>query len=149
MSQIASIPINIGCSYGACSLAAAVLPPILSAMFEKYKQRTTMISWSVFSGTVTIVCLVIIQPRLRVTGGSKISRKSPLSGDISYGFFTKPIFWLVLVSNGLQACAQSLPSVYLPSYATDLHITVNRASLLLTYSNLAGLIVLPFLGILL
>lgn len=107
-----------------------------------------MISWSIFSGTVMAVCLLSIRPRLRLTGENQISQKSPLSGDISYSFFAKPIFWLVLVSNVLQALAQSLPSVYLPSYATDMQITAGKASLLLTYYNLTGLIVQPFLGIL-
>lgn len=107
-----------------------------------------MIGWGIFSGSIISIALLCIRPRLQTTFNGPISEKSPLSGDISYRFLAKPLFWLVLLSNILQALAQYLPSVYLPSYATDIGATAAKAALLLTYYNLTSVVCQPFIGML-
>jgi predicted MFS family arabinose efflux permease len=46
----------------------------------------------------------------------------------------------------LQGLANFLPATYLPSYATDLGISVSNASLLITYLSLSGMIGQALLG---
>lgn len=60
----------------------------------------------------------------------------------------KPIFWLFTFSMILQGLANFLPAAYLPSYATDLGVSVSDGALLITYLSLSGMIGQTLLGLL-
>ncbi|MCJ1451190.1 hypothetical protein MMC28_001526 [Mycoblastus sanguinarius] len=128
-----------GIYFGAVSLAGAILPPIFSSLLTKHGSKVVLIGWAIISGLTISTSILFIRSRLQV---STISKKP----DISYKFFTSPLFWLVSVATVLQALAQYLPAVYLPSYAVDIGSTAENASLLLTYNNIASMVCQPAIG---
>jgi predicted MFS family arabinose efflux permease len=56
------------------------------------------------------------------------------------------VFWLFVFSMTLQSLANNLPANYLPSYATDIGISTEKAALLVTYLSLSGIIGQVLLG---
>ena len=98
-----------------------------------------MLGWGVISGILLTLSVLCCQPRLPYE-----EAKSPVK--ISYGFLTRPLFWLLATATVWQALAAYQPGVYLPSYASDIGISVEKGSLLLTYLNIASVIGQPVLG---
>ncbi|KAE8137269.1 major facilitator superfamily domain-containing protein [Aspergillus pseudotamarii] len=137
--------------YFACSsIAAAIIPPVMRVLLAKYSAKATLIGWGIFVAVVLSIALIGVRPRLPSSSRSAENEKeNPLSGQFSYGFLRKPLFWLVLLSNVLQALSQYLPSVYIPSYATAvIGASSASASALLAIYNIASAICQPFLGLL-
>lgn len=60
--------------------------------------------------------------------------------------FKSPRFWLFILSMVLQSFANNLPANYLPSFATDLGVSTERAALLVTWLSLSGIIGQAALG---
>ncbi|KAB8217049.1 major facilitator superfamily domain-containing protein [Aspergillus novoparasiticus] len=116
--------------YFACSsITAAIIPPVMRVLLSNPDRRATTPA-------------AIVQVR-----GER--KENPLSGQFSYAFLRKPLFWLILLSNVLQALSQYLPSIYIPSYATAvIGASSASASALLAIYNIASAICQPFLGLL-
>lgn len=57
-----------------------------------------------------------------------------------------PIFWLFIASMTLQSLANNLPANYLPSFATDLGVSREKAALLVTWLSLSGIVGQALLG---
>ena len=98
-----------------------------------------MLGWGVISGILLSLSVLCSQPRLPY-------EKTKSTIKLSYGFLKKPLFWLLATATVWQALAAYLPGVYLPSYASDISVSVGNASLLLTYLNIASVIGQPILG---
>ncbi|KAK3314214.1 major facilitator superfamily domain-containing protein [Apodospora peruviana] len=142
--------------YFACSsISAAIIPPVLRIFLGRYSAKATLVGWGIFVGVVLSIALLGVRPRLppsskmTAAGTREMNEKfNPLSGQVSYGFLRTPLFWLVIVSNVLQALSQYLPSVYIPSFATEVTGTSpEKAAVLLTIYNVASAVCQPFIGI--
>jgi len=60
--------------------------------------------------------------------------------------FQKPLFFLFALSMILQGLANFIPAAYLPTYATDLGNSPEKASLLITFLSLSGMIGQSLMG---
>ncbi|KAE8399000.1 major facilitator superfamily domain-containing protein [Aspergillus pseudonomiae] len=136
--------------YFACSsISAAILPPVMRILLAKYSAKATLIGWGIFVAVVLSIALIAVRPRLPSSRSAGNEKENPLSGQFSYRFLRRPLFWLILLSNVLQALSQYLPSVYIPSYATAVIGTSSAsASALLAIYNIASAICQPLLGLL-
>jgi len=139
-----------GIYFASSSISAAILPPLLRELLQKYSAKTTLVGWGIFIAVALTIALLNVQPRLPSTKAAETAGVlNPLSSDKSNKFLTKPLFWLVIFSNVLQAFSQYLPSVYIPSYATEVTGTSSQnAAFLLTIYNIASAICQPCVGIL-
>ncbi|OGM44714.1 hypothetical protein ABOM_007354 [Aspergillus bombycis] len=122
----------------------------MRVLLAKYSVKATLVGWGIFVAVVLGISLIGVRPRLPSSSRSaEHEKENPLSGQFSYGFLRKPLFWLILLSNVLQALSQYLPSVYIPSYATAvIGATSANASALLAIYNIASAICQPLLGLL-
>ena len=138
-----------GIYFASSSIAAAIIPPVLRVLLQNYSSKATLVGWSIFVGVVLNIALLGLRPRLPKATTEMQEKINPLSGNVSYRFLKSPLFWLMMFSNVLQASSQYLPSVYIPSYATEVARTSPQAAAaLLTIYNIASAICQPFIGIL-
>lgn len=136
--------------YFACSsISAAVIPVVMRSLLARYSAKATLIGWGIFVAVVLSIALTGVRPRLPESSTEVDEKVNPLSGDFSYEFLRKPLFWLIILSNVLQALSQYLPSVYIPSYATAVTgASAESASALLAIYNIASAIFQPLIGLL-
>jgi MFS family permease len=99
-----------GIYFASSSISAAVIPPVLRALLQRYSTKATLVGWGVFVGIALNITLILVKPRLPTAETAE-----KVSGNISYGFLRSPLFWLIMFSDVLQAFSQYLPSVYIPS----------------------------------
>jgi cyanate permease len=138
-------------SFAAGSAAPAVLSPLFSHTLTRYSPQTTLLGWAVFCGFVAIVSLPFVQPNKRFHDPTTsqdyditVSEKRPLT----YRFWTQPIFHILSLTTIAQGLAHFLPTLYLPTFATDLGASQRDASLLITYFNIACMIAQPLCSVL-
>ena len=141
-----------GIYFASSSISAAIIPPIMRILLDRYSAKATLIGWGVFAAVVLGIALFGVRPRLpsssSASGSHEDDKVNPLSGNLSYSFMRKPLFWLVLVSNVMQALSQYLPSVYIPSYATEVaNAPPAQAAVLLTVYNISSALLQPCIGV--
>lgn len=139
-----------GIYFASSSLSAAIIPPVLRMILQKYSAKATLVGWGVFVAVVLSVTLLGVRPRLSPPSDTRSGDESGTRGvkAISYSFFRTPLFWLVIISNVLQALSQYLPAVYIPSFATEVTGSSSAAaSVLLTIYNVSSALFQPFIGI--
>jgi Na+/melibiose symporter-like transporter len=140
-----------GIYFASSSISAAIIPPIMRILLDRYSAKATLIGWGVFAAVVLGIALFGVRPRLPSSPASdshENDKVNPLSGNLSYSFMRKPLFWLVLVSNVMQALSQYLPSVYIPSYATEVAgAPPAQAAVLLTIYNVSSALIQPCIGV--
>lgn len=136
--------------YFACSsISAAIIPVVMRSLLARYSAKVTLVGWGIFVAVVLSIALTGVRARLPPSNTGGDEKVNPLSGDVSYEFLGKRLFWLIMLSNVLQALSQYLPSVYIPSYATAVTGTsAESASALLAIYNIASAIFQPFIGLL-
>ena len=138
-----------GIFFAGSSVAAAIIPPVMRILLARYSARATLVGWGIFVGVVLGTAVASVRARLPSSSTEMYEKFDPLSGNASYGFLRRPLFWLILLSNVLQALSQYLPSVYIPSYATAvIGVSSERASALLTIYNVASAVSQPLMGLL-
>ena len=125
-------------SFGANNIAAAAFSPVFATCLSHFGPRTTLIAWAILAGSVLSVSIFFVRARGAV--------ETQYAQNVTLAPFKKPLFWLFALSLILQGLANFLPAAYLPSYATDLGITVSNASLLITYLSLSGMIGQALMG---
>lgn len=139
-----------GIYFASSSISAAILPPVLRLLLKNYSAKATLVGWGIFISVVLTSALLTVRPRLPPAEAPETAGDlNQLSGDKSSKFLVKPLFWLVILSNVMQAFSQYLPSVYIPSYATEVAGTsAENAAFLLTIYNISSAVCQPFVGIL-
>ena len=129
-------------SFGASSLAAAIISPVTSITLNKYGIRNTLLGWSVFSAISLALAIPFIHPRVPAELLDATIPRKPNS----YAFFRRPVFWVLALTTGLQGMGHTLPIVYLPSYATDLVSSTAQGALLITYFQVGCILGQPAMG---
>lgn len=129
-------------SFGSNNIAASALSPIFSVLLKRFGPRTTLIGWAIVAGVVLSVSILCVRSRSPIDAAAGVN-KQPVSSSRP---FKSPVFWLFVFSMTLQSLANNLPANYLPSYATDIGISTEKAALLVTYLSLSGIIGQVLLG---
>lgn len=143
-------PLTYSNSFSMSSLAPACLSPLFAHTLDKYGLRTTLQGWAIACGLMSCASLMYIRGRRRTVTSPVLSSNDDTSLEeahgITFGFWSRPQFYIIVFSTATQGLGHFLPALYSPSYATSLGISPLNASLLITYFNLTCVIVQPLYG---
>ncbi|KAF9071441.1 major facilitator superfamily domain-containing protein [Rhodocollybia butyracea] len=128
-----------GVIYSGTSVGGVVTPFIIEILLNKYGRRTTLLSLAVAFLTLAVPCLPFNKPRVPVAQVIDVPR-------INTGFLTYSPFWILFIANLLQGLASYLPSLYLPTFASDLSLGATSGTLAVSLLNGASVPGLIFLG---
>ncbi|KAF9065349.1 major facilitator superfamily domain-containing protein [Rhodocollybia butyracea] len=128
-----------GVMYSGTGVGGVVTPFIVENLLGKYGRRTTLLSLAVAFLVFTVPCLPFIKPRVPVAQVVEVR-------SINTAFLTYSSFWILFIANLFQGLANFLPSLYLPTFASDLNLGTTSGSLALSLINGASVPGLIFLG---
>ncbi|OCT49112.1 hypothetical protein CLCR_04874 [Cladophialophora carrionii] len=125
-----------GMAYGflcaASGASGAVMPLILQALLARFGYRTTL-------RAVAVALVVLTGPLVPFLRG-RLGHHSNTSLRTDWKFLKKPLFWIYSVSNLLMGLGYFFPSLYLPSYATTIGLSVSMGALLLTVMSVSQVV---------
>ncbi|KAF9071401.1 major facilitator superfamily domain-containing protein [Rhodocollybia butyracea] len=128
-----------GVMYSGTGVGGVVTPFIVENLLRKYGRRTTLLSLAVAFLVFTVPCLPFIKPRVPVAQVVEVR-------SVNTAFLTYSSFWILFIANLFQGLANFLPSLYLPTFASDLNLGTTSGSLALSLINGASVPGLIFLG---
>jgi MFS family permease len=134
-----------GLAYGllcsASGASGAVTPLVLQALLHRFGYRTTL-------RAIAVMLVVLTGPLLPLLQG-RPGQQQNAGPKTDWSFCRKPLFWIYNTSNVLMGLGYFFPSVYLPSYATMLGLTVSQGAILLavmSVSQVMGQLTFGFLS---
>lgn len=126
-----------GFAYGVLSAGGGFsgvgLPFLLEWLLSKYGYQTTLRIVAVAQSILIVPVLFVLRPQVPASHRGAIQRT-----DLR--FFKNPIFWVFLLSNFAQGLAYYMPSLYLPTYASDLGLSSTLGALVLALDNTATIV---------
>ncbi|KIK61870.1 hypothetical protein GYMLUDRAFT_558032 [Collybiopsis luxurians FD-317 M1] len=128
-----------GVIFSGTGVGGVVTPFVVETLLNKYGRRTTLLSLAVAFLLLSIPCLPFIKPRLPVAQVVDVR-------SINTGFLTYGPFWILFVANLCQGLGSFLPSLYLPTFASDLNLATTSGTLALSFLNGASVPGLVFIG---
>ncbi|TFK52175.1 MFS general substrate transporter [Heliocybe sulcata] len=119
-----------GVIYAGTAVGGLVLPLVLPRLLSRYGSQVTLRIVS-----VAIICLVLpILPFIK--GRLPESRiHGPSARSMDYSWLKSWIFWWVMLVNTVQAFAYFVPILWLPTFATAMHVSDTNAALALALLN--------------
>lgn len=119
-----------GIIFAGTAVGGLVLPLVLPRLLSKYGAPTTLRIVA-----VAVLCIVLpIFPFIR--GRLPESRiHGPTARSMDYSWLRSWMFWLIMLLNALQAFAYFVPILWLPTFATEMHVKDTSASLALALLN--------------
>ncbi|KAJ8118890.1 hypothetical protein OPT61_g231 [Boeremia exigua] len=141
-----------GIFFAASSAAPACLSPLFSFTLNHYSPKATLVGWAVFCAVLSLTALPFVVPR-RYPQERLAPEESTMSdsdidekGRVTYRFWTQPVFYILCLTTITQGLGHFLPTLYLPTFATDLGAPDRDASLLITYYNVICIVIQPLGG---
>lgn len=122
-----------GMAYGllcsASGASGAVMPLVLQALLRRFGYRTTL-------RAIAVMLVVLTGPLIPLLRG-RFGQQHNLSPRTDWTFLKKPLFWIYSVSNLWMGLGYFFPSLYLPSYASSIGLSVPKGALLLSLMSIA------------
>lgn len=122
-----------GLFYAGGGLSGAGLPLVLEALLSKYGFRTTLRAVAVAQFLLVGPVLFLIKGRLPTSSSSSLR-------PVDWGFFSQPLFWCFALSNFMQGIGYYIPSLFLPTFASNLGLSGTMGAILLSTNNLATVV---------
>jgi MFS family permease len=124
-----------GMAYGllcsASGVSGAVTPLSLEALLQKYGHRTTLRGVAVFLFVLTGPLIPLLKGRP--------AQQHNVDLRTDWSFLSSSLFWVYSVSNLLMGLGYFFPSLYLPSYASEIGMSKGALLLgLMSVSQVAG-----------
>jgi MFS family permease len=122
-----------GMAYGivcaASGASGAVMPSTLQALLSRFGYHTTLRAIAVALVVLTGPLIPLFRSRFH-----GVQQRQAVVGSLrtDWTFLRQPLFWIYSVSNILMGLGYFFPSLYLPSYATDIGLKASQGALLLT-----------------
>jgi MFS family permease len=122
-----------GMAYGivcaASGASGAVMPSTLQALLSRFGYHSTLRAVAVALVVLTGPLIPLFKSRFH-----GVQQQQAVVGSLrtDWTFLRKPLFWIYSVSNILMGLGYFFPSLYLPSYATDIGLKASQGALLLT-----------------
>lgn len=124
-----------GLAYGVMFAGGGVggvgLPFLMEWLLATYGYRTTF-------RVTAIAQTILLAPVLPLIRGRLPSSRNAPKIVVEFDFVRNPQFWILMVSNVLQGFAIYIPSIYLPTYATQVGLSRQVGALLLAALNIAS-----------
>ncbi|KAF9071436.1 major facilitator superfamily domain-containing protein [Rhodocollybia butyracea] len=128
-----------GVMYSGTGVGGVVTPFVIENLLSKYGRRTTLLSLAFAFLFLSVPCLPFNKPRVPVAQVVDIR-------SVNTGFLKYSPFWILFMANLSQGLASFLPSLYLPTFASDLSLGTTSGTLALSFINGASVPGLIFLG---
>ncbi|KAE9398983.1 MFS general substrate transporter [Gymnopus androsaceus JB14] len=128
-----------GVIFSGTGVGGVITPFLVENLLNKYGRKTTLLSLAVAFLVFSIPCLPFLKPRLPVAQVVDVRA-------INTRFLTYSPFWILFAANILQGLGSFLPSLYLPTFASDLKLGTTSGTLALAFINGASVPGLVFLG---
>ncbi|THU81514.1 MFS general substrate transporter [Dendrothele bispora CBS 962.96] len=125
--------------FSGTGVGGVVVPIVSQALLERYGRRTTLIGSAIAFLVVIIPCFPYLKGRLPVA--QAVNTRS-----FHTQFFRNPVFWIIFVANMLQGFGSFIPSLYLPTFASDVNMSSTAGTLAVSLMNGASAPGLVFLG---
>ncbi|PVH87663.1 MFS general substrate transporter [Cadophora sp. DSE1049] len=129
-----------GVMWAGVGASGLVFPFALKALLDKWGFANTLRVWAIILFFLCTPLIYFIKPRLP-TASPPPPRKKP-----SYAFLFKPTYLILQASNILESLGFFLPAIYLPTYATYLHLSPRIGTLLISLLNLFSVVGAIVLG---
>ncbi|KAK7397984.1 hypothetical protein QQX98_012650 [Neonectria punicea] len=117
-----------GVLYGGGGVSGVGLPFLLEMLLSKYGYRTTL-------QAVAVAQFILVAPFLPFVKGRLPPSAHAAFRTVDIQFLSEPLFYCFAVSNLFQGFAYYIPSLYLPSYASDLGLSTTMGALILALNN--------------
>lgn len=127
-----------GVMWAGVGASGLVFPFALKALLDKWGFANTLRVWAILLFFLCTPLIYFIKPRLPTPSAP---RKKP-----TYAFLFKPTYLILQASNILESLGFFLPSIYLASYATYLHLSPRIGTLLISLLNLHSVVGAIVLG---
>ncbi|KZV88698.1 MFS general substrate transporter [Exidia glandulosa HHB12029] len=124
-----------GIIFSGTGIGGVVVPFMVNALLHKYGKRTTfLVMVSAIAAAVMCGCTLPVLPLLksRLPDRSASARQA---AKINYSVFKSIPLWCLIVSNWMQSMGHSIPLLWLPTFASDMHL-----------SGLSGVLVIALLN---
>lgn len=120
----------VGIIASAAGFSGTSMPLIVNALLKKYGYQITLRAIAIAMIVLTGPLIFALKGRLTHLGRSTMTRTN-------WSFLKKPLFYIYCTSTLLQGLGFFFPSVYLPSYATDIGLTSTQGALILAIMAVA------------
>ncbi|KAG8977429.1 hypothetical protein FRC05_001827 [Tulasnella sp. 425] len=128
-----------GILFTGTGLGGIVVPFVAEFLLNRYGQRIAFITLAAIFGGLALPAFVYAKPRLPV---AQISAASA----VDTSFLKNQVFWIFFIANIIQALANFLPGIYLPSFANDLNLSTTSGTLALALMNATSMPGLILIG---
>ena len=122
-----------GMAYGflcsASGASGAVMPLALQALLRRFGYRTTL-------RAIAVALVVLTGPLIPLLKG-RPGQQGDASLRTDWTFLRRQLFWTYSVSNLLMGLGYFFPSLYLPSYAASIGLSVPKGALLLALTSVS------------
>ncbi|KUJ12299.1 MFS general substrate transporter [Mollisia scopiformis] len=129
-----------GIMWAGVGTSGLIFPFLLSALLTTHGHATTLRIWSLILLTLCLPLIYAVKPRLPFN-----ARPTPRR-PISYSFLQTRTHLFLQTANILESLGFFIPAIYLPSYASSLHLPAYTGTLLLALLNLFSVFGAVFLG---
>ncbi|KIK52303.1 hypothetical protein GYMLUDRAFT_970230 [Collybiopsis luxurians FD-317 M1] len=116
-----------------------VIPFVVESLLENYGRRAALSSLAIAFFLLAVPCLPFIKPRVPIAQVVDVR-------SINMKFLTRSPFWILFIANLVQGLGSFLPSLYLPTFASDLNLSTTSGTLAISLFNGASALGLVFLG---
>ncbi|KAK9899406.1 MFS general substrate transporter [Cystobasidium minutum MCA 4210] len=137
-----------GVMYSGTGIGGAVFPFIMQGLLNRFSYKAAVISLAVGYGIFGIVAVYFIRERIPVP---RRNRQSANDADaparrVPLTFIKRNTFYAFVFSILFTSLGNFIPSIYLPSYATDLGLSQTSGTLLVVMMNASSVVGLLLLG---
>ncbi|ORY74553.1 putative monocarboxylic acid transporter [Leucosporidium creatinivorum] len=135
-----------GVMFAGTGVGGTIFPFAIQALISRFGYRAALVSVAVCFALFGGVSLVWIRPRIPVP---KDSNERARARRIDAGFLKMSTFYAFVGSTLFSSLGNFIPSVWIPSYATDIGLSENDGTVLISAMNAAsvpGLLIVGYLS---
>ena len=113
----------------ASGASGAVTPIVLQMLLRRFGHRTTLRAVAVMLGVLTGPLIPLLRGR--------IGQQCTTCPRIDWSFIKRRLFWIYSTSNLLMSMGFFFPSLFLPSYASSIGLSVTKGASLLALMSVS------------
>ncbi|KAH7339671.1 MFS general substrate transporter [Rhizoctonia solani] len=121
-----------GVIFSGTGLGGVVLPFVVEKLLISYGLRTTFIALAISYAILLAVSLPFVKGRLPPSSLIIPQRHS------DWSFLRNPEFLVLFAGNFLQGLGNFVPGIWLPTFASDMHLSVTSGTLVVSLMNAAA-----------
>ncbi|THU95509.1 MFS general substrate transporter [Dendrothele bispora CBS 962.96] len=134
-----------GILFSGASVGGVIGPFLIQALLEKYGRKVTLLSLGITLFILIGPCFFFLKPRLPVPQSQDTKPKRWFSRKY-FRFLYLRTFWILLSATMVQSLGNFMPFLYLPNFASELHLSNTVGTLGVSLINGASAPGMIFMG---